>query len=166
VAQASVTSPVLKLINGHLKEIIKRSTIPDAERAMIYGYRVRASLFFFAALVVPACGADSPSTPTPTYYQSTHTLGSPGFGGSPSTCHNFDNAKAGAVSVQVTPPSIHLVLRAGTCSAPGEILAANDTALTNVNAPAGSNHVRLSNPNPSGPETPYTLGLTYWSLPQ
>lgn len=77
-------------------------------------------------------------------------------------CHEFNNAKAGNVTVFVTPPSIHLVLRTGTCNVPGSILAEKDTELVDVYAPAGSNHVSLSNPNPSGPDTPYTLRLTYW----
>jgi len=57
---------------------------------------------------------------------------------------------------------LHLVLRAGTCNAPGQIVAEKDTELVNVNAPAGANHVRISNPDRSGPDTPFTLRLTYW----
>jgi hypothetical protein len=124
--------------------------------------QVRASLVFIAALVVPACGAESPASPTASYSQSTHIINSSGFGGSPTACDEFNNARAGAVSVFVTPPSIHLVLRSGTCNAPGQTLAEKDTELVNVNAPAGANHVRVSNPNPSGPDTPYMLRLTYW----
>jgi hypothetical protein len=128
---------------------------------MLYGKQVRASLVLFAPLEVPACGAGSPSTPTPSYSQTTEIVFGSGFGGA-DTCKQFNNAKAGTVSVFVTPPSIHLVLRVGTCNAPGQILAEKDTELLNVNAPAGSNHVRLSNPDPSGSDTPYTLRLTYW----
>jgi hypothetical protein len=126
------------------------------------GKQLRASLTALAILMVPGCGADSPSTPTPSYSQTTTIVDSTGFGGAATTCNEFNNAKAGPVSAFVTPPSIHLVLRTGPCNAPGQIVAEKDTELVNVNAPAGSNNVRLSNPNPSGPETPYMLRLTYW----
>jgi hypothetical protein len=116
----------------------------------------------FATLVVSSCGAGSPSTPTPSYSQTTSIVDSTGFGGAATSCHEFNNAKAGPVSVFVTPPTIHLILGTGTCNAPGQALAEKDTEWVNVNAPAGSDHVRLSNPNPSGPETPYLLRLTYW----
>ena len=62
----------------------------------------------------------------------------------------------------VTPPTIHLVLRTGTCNAPGRIVAEKDTELVDVNAPAGWNHVRVSNPNPSDLNSTYILRLTYW----
>ena len=127
---------------------------------MLYGKQMRGSLVLFATLMVPSCGAESPSTPTGQYYQTTSTLTTPGFNGMPTTCHQFNNAKAGQVGVSVTPQSIHLALGAGMCNAPGQILAEKDTELV-VNAPAGWHHVRLSNPNPSG-ETPYTIQLTYW----
>jgi hypothetical protein len=97
-----------------------------------------------AALGVQACGAQNPSSPAPSYSQTTALVTSTGFGGASTACQEFNNAKAGPVSVFVTPPSIHLVLRAGTCNAPGQIVAEMDTELVNVNAPAGSNHVRLS----------------------
>lgn len=129
---------------------------------MRYGKEVRAFLMLSAILIVPACGADSPSTPTPSSSQTTHIITSTGFGGAPTSCIDFNNAKAGAVSAFVTPASIHLTLRTGTCNAPGQLVAEQDTELVNVNAPAGSNNVRLSNPTPSGPETPYMLRLTYW----
>src|SRR3954464_7874520 len=129
---------------------------------MLHGKQVRASLVFLAALVIPACGAESPSTPTPSFSQTTHIVTSTGFGGAATACEGFNNAKAGPVTVFVTPPSIHLVLRTGTCNAPGQILAEKDTELVNVNAPAGTNNVRFANPNPSGPDTEYMLRLTYW----
>jgi hypothetical protein len=128
----------------------------------MFGKQARASLVLFAAFVVPACGGKSPSSPTPSYSQTSEVVLGSGFGGATTACIDFNNAKAGPVTAFVTPPSIHLVLRAGTCNAPGQIVAESDTELVKVNAPAGSNHLRLSNPNPSGPETPYTLRLTYW----
>jgi hypothetical protein len=127
---------------------------------MRYGKQARASLVLFTALGVQACGGESPSSPTASYSQTTVVVSGSGFGGSATVCQEFNNAKAGAVTVFVTPPSIHLVLRTGTCNAPGQILSERDTELVNVNAPAGSNHVRLS--NPSGLDTAYTLRLTYW----
>ena len=127
---------------------------------MRYDKQARASVVLFAALVVPACGGESPSSPTASYSQRTVIVSSSGFGGSPTTCEEFNNAKAGPVTVFVTPPSIHLVLRTGTCNAPGQMLAEKDTELVNVSAPAGSNHLRLS--NPSELDTPYLLRLTYW----
>jgi hypothetical protein len=129
---------------------------------MLSAKRARTSVVLFAALGVPACGAETPSSPAPSYSQTTAIITSTGFGGASSACQEFNNAKAGPVSAFVTPPSIHLVLRAGTCNAPGQTVAERDTELVNVNAPVGSNHVRLSNPNPSGADTPYTLRLTYW----
>jgi len=128
---------------------------------MRYRKQVRASLIV-GTVAVSACGAASPSSPSPSYSQSNHIINSSGFGGSSAVCDEFNNAKAGPVSVFVTPPSIHLALRSGTCNAPGQTLAEKDTELVNVNAPAGPNHVRVFNPNPSGPDTPYMLRLTYW----
>lgn len=78
----------------------------------------------------------------------------------PTSCHEFENAKAGQVSALVTPQSIHLALGTGRCSAPGQVLGEKDNELV-LDAPAGWNHVTLTNPNPSG-ETPYTIRLTYW----
>jgi hypothetical protein len=127
---------------------------------MLSGTRALAALVFVPAFAVSACGGESPSGPT--YSQTSVVVLGSGFGGAATACEEFNNAKAGPVSVFVTPPSIHLVLRAGTCNAPGQLVAEKDTELVNVNAPAGSNHVRLSNPNPSGPDTPFTLRLTYW----
>src|SRR3954447_20640754 len=123
---------------------------------------VRTSLAAFIALAAPACGSQSPSSPAGVYSQTTEIVQSTGFGGAVQACQEFNNSRAGAVTVFVTPPSIHLVLRVGTCTAPGQIVAEKDTELVNVNAPAGANHVRLTNPNPAGPDTPYMLRLTYW----
>jgi hypothetical protein len=92
--------------------------------------------------------------------QTTEIVSGSGFGGSTTVCTEFNNAKAGPVTVFVTPPSIRLILRAETCNAPGQVLAEKDTELVNVGAPAGANHVRLS--NPSELDTPYTLRLTFW----
>ena len=44
----------------------------------------------------------------------------------------------------------------------GQIVAEKDTELANVNAPAGSNNVRVSNPNPSDPNSAFMPRLTYW----
>jgi hypothetical protein len=127
---------------------------------MLSGTRALAALIFVPALAASDCGGQSPSGPT--YSQTGVVSLFSGFGGATTACQDFNNAKAGPVSVFVTPPSIHLVLRAGTCNAPGQILAEKDSELVNVNAPAGANHVRISNPDPSGPDTPFTLRLTYW----
>jgi hypothetical protein len=72
----------------------------------------------------------------------------------------FSNAKAGPVSADVSPRSIHVVLGAGTCSAPGAILAERDGEVVEVDAPAGSNHVTLVNLSDS--PVPYTLRVTHW----
>src|SRR3954466_3486997 len=98
-----------------------------------------ACLVFVPALAVTACGAQSPSGPT--YSQTSAVVSASGFGGSTTACNEFNNAKAGPVTVFVTPPAIHLILRAGTCNAPGQVLAEKDTELVNVAAPAGANHV-------------------------
>jgi hypothetical protein len=127
---------------------------------MLSGTRALAPLVFVPALAVSACGSQSPSGPT--YSETSVVSLSSGFGGATTVCRDFNNAKAGPVSVFVSPPSIHLVLRAGTCNAPGQIVAESDAELVKVNAPAGANHLRISNPDPSGPDTPFTLRLTYW----
>jgi hypothetical protein len=77
-----------------------------------------------------------------------------------SICWDFNNAKAGPVSADVSPRSIHVVLGAGTCRTPGAILAERDGEVVNADAPAGSNHVTLS--NPSDADVPYTLHITRW----
>jgi hypothetical protein len=75
-------------------------------------------------------------------------------------CWEFDNAKAGAVSAEVTPRSIHLILGAGKCAAPGQLLAEKDGELANVTAPLGWIHVTLV--NQSDAEAPYTLRVAYF----
>jgi hypothetical protein len=127
---------------------------------MLYRKQVRACALVLAPLIVAACGAENLSTPS--FSQTTHIISSTGFGAAPSACHEFNNATAGAVTVFVTPPSIHLILRTGTCSAPGQTLVEKDIELVSVNAPAASNNEVASNPNPLGPETPYMLRLRYW----
>src|SRR4029079_7259655 len=77
---------------------------------MLYGKQVRACALVLAPLIVAACGAENPSTPTPSFSQTTHIMSSTGFGAAPSACHEFNNAKAGA----------------GTCSAPGQTLVEED----------------------------------------
>ena len=76
------------------------------------------------------------------------------------SCWDFNNAKAGPVSADVTPRTIHLILAAGRCSAPGQMLAERDAEVVNVDAPAGWNHVTLS--NGSDVDVSYTLRITYW----
>ncbi len=77
-----------------------------------------------------------------------------------SACWNFNNAKAGPVSADVSPASIHLAISAGTCAAPGQMLRENDGEVANVDAPEGANHVTLS--NRSDVAVPYTLRITHW----
>lgn len=126
---------------------------------MLHGSHARVSLVIFAALAVPACGGQSPSVPTTPYGRGTETLSGPVSAHS-SFCRDFNNAKTGPVSADVVPPSFHLLLGAGTCSAPGQILAEKDGEVANVVAPAGSNHVTLSNPSDS--DTSFTLRITHW----
>jgi hypothetical protein len=87
-------------------------------------------------------------------------MSGPNIAAQSSACWNFNNAKAGPVSADATPRSLHIVLGAGTCSAPGQILAERDGELVNVDAPAGSNHVTLLNRSES--EAAYTLRITHW----
>lgn len=127
---------------------------------MLYATRARTCLVVFVVAVGSACGSGSPSEPTRPYTRGTETLSGPNLAAHSSFCKDFDNAKAGPVSVDVTPPSIHLILGTGTCKAPGQILAAKDGEVTNVDAPEGSNHVTLS--NRSNTDTPFTLRIIRW----
>ena len=120
----------------------------------------RALLALFAALAVPACGGESPSVPTPSSARGVETMSGPAIAPQSSICWPFNNAKAGPVSADVSPRSIHVVLGAGTCSAPGPILAERDGEVVNVDAPAGSNHVTLV--NSSDLAVTYTLHITRW----
>lgn len=126
---------------------------------MLHRSHSLVSLALFAALAVPACGGESPAVPTTPHARGTETLSGP-IPAHASLCKEFDNAKAGAVSAWVSPRSIYLVLGAGTCSAPGQILAEKDGEVTNVDAPAGRNHVRLS--NRSDLDTSFTLSIMHW----
>lgn len=90
------------------------------------------------------------------------TISGPPIAAHSNACWPVNNAKAGPVSPDVTPRSIHLTLGAGTCSAPAQTLAESDGELVNVNAPAGSIHVTLSNPSDVDVDVPYTLRVTYF----
>ena len=114
-----------------------------------------------ATLAVAGCGAKSPSAPQPPYAaRGTETLSGPPLPARSSFCHSFNNAKAGAVSADITPRSIHLVVGAGPCSAPGQMLAENDGEVANVEAPAGANHVTMA--NRADVDTAWTLRITHW----
>ena len=121
--------------------------------------RIRASLVLLVTLGLPACGGESSSGPMPSYVRWTETLSATNLAAPFTYCKDFTNAKAGNVSADVTPPSIHLVLGAGTCSTPGQILAEKD-GVVSVDMPAGSNHITLS--SRSDLDTAFTLSLTYW----
>jgi hypothetical protein len=126
---------------------------------MFYGDQRRTVFVLLVAFAVSACGAESPSSPTSSSSQSTDLITYPtGFGGAPTSCVDFNNAKAGPVSVFVTPPSMHVALRTGKCNAAGQVLAEKDTELINVAAPAGANNLVLSN----APASDITIRLTYW----
>ena len=128
---------------------------------MLHASQARASFVFLVALTVPACGSsESPSSPTPRYYQSTSTMSGPPIAAHSSTCWEFDNAKAGPVSADVSPRTIRVILAAGKCSAPGQVLAERDAEVVNVDAPTGWIHVTLS--NVSDVDLGYTLRVTYW----
>ena len=128
---------------------------------MLHACKARASLVLVAALTVPACGGDeSPSAPTRQYARGTESISGSNLAAHSSFCHNFENARAGAVSADVTPPSIHLVLAAGRCSARGAILAEKGGEIVNADAPEGWNHVTLFNRSDS--PTAFTLRITHW----
>ena len=121
--------------------------------------RPRTVLVLLMAFLISACGAGSPSSPTSSSSETTDLITYPtAFGGAPTSCLDFNNAKAGPVSVFVTPPSVHVVLRTGTCVAAGQTLAEKDAELINVSAPAGKNNAVFSNP----PASDITVRLTYW----
>jgi hypothetical protein len=120
----------------------------------------RVLLVLFAALAIPACGGESPSVLTPRSAQGMETMSGPAIAAHASICWPFSNAKAGPVSADVSPRSIHVVLGAGTCRTPGAILAERDGEVVNADAPAGSNHVTLV--NPSDVDVSYTLHVTHW----
>ena len=120
----------------------------------------RVLLVLFAAAALPVCGGGSPAVPTPTSIRGVETMSGPAIAPHSSVCWPFNNAKAGPVSADVSPRSIQVVLGAGTCSAPGAILAERDGEVVNADAPAGSNHVTLV--NSSDVDVPYTLHVTRW----
>ena len=128
---------------------------------MLHVSETRASLVLVAALVVPACGeSESPSAPARQYAQGTGSISGSSLAAHSTFCYDFDNAKAGPVSADVNPRSIHLVLAAGRCSAPGEILAEKAGEIANADAPEGRNHVTLFNRSDS--PTAFTLRVTRW----
>ena len=120
----------------------------------------RVALVALGTVAVSACGADTPSVPTTPHSRGVETMSGPAIAPQSSMCWGFSNAKAGPVSADVSPRSIHVVLGAGTCSAPGAILAERDGEVVEVDAPAGSNHVMLVNLSDS--PVPYTLRVTHW----
>jgi hypothetical protein len=127
---------------------------------MVYRRRARAHPALLAGLMLTACGSGSPSVPTPSTSQGTETMSGPPIAAHSSFCWTFNNAKAGPVSADVTPRSIHVAIGAGACSAPGQMLAERDGEVVNADAPAGANHVTLS--NASDQDTPYTLRIIHW----
>lgn len=122
--------------------------------------RTRSCFVLFAGAMVAACGSETASVPKPSSIQGTETMSGPPIAAHSSFCTNFNNAKAGPVSADVTPRSIHVAVGAGPCSAPGPTLAERDGEVVNADAPAGANHVTLS--NPSDLDTPYTLRIVHW----
>ena len=123
--------------------------------------RPRVLLVLLLTFKVAACGGgESPAAPTPQYARGTETLSGPPIAAHSSLCTNFNNARAGAVYAAVIPPSIRVILAAGTCSAPGQILAEKDGEVSNVEAPAGSNHITLS--NQSDVAMSFSLSVTHW----
>jgi hypothetical protein len=127
---------------------------------MLYASQARSSFVLLAALTASACGGERPSVPTTPTIQGTDTMSGPAIVARSTSCWDFNNAKAGPVSADVTPRTIHLSLTVGKCNAPGQMLAERDAEVVNVNAPAGWNHVTLS--NGSDVDVAYTLRITYW----
>jgi hypothetical protein len=127
---------------------------------MLYGNQTRIAIVLLAALAVPACGSETPSTPTAPTGFGYSTMSGPPIAAHSSACWEVNNAKAGAVSADVTPRALHLTLGAGTCGAPAQMLAETDGELVNVNAPAGWIHVTVF--NRSDVNAPYTLRIGYF----
>ena len=120
-----------------------------------------AAVLLFAALCFSACeSSETPAAPTNPSARGTDSLSGSNLAAQSSFCQGFNNAKAGPVSADITPPFLHLVVRAGPCSAPGQILGEQDGEVANVNAPAGPNQVTVS--NRSETNTAYTLRINYW----
>ncbi len=129
---------------------------------MLYSNQVRVPFVFLAALAASACGSGSPATPTQPYAGagSIETVSGPPIAAHSTACWEFNNTKAGAVSADVTPRTIHLILGVGKCNAAGQVLAEKDGELVNVNAPAEWIHVTLS--NQSDVDVPYILRVAYF----
>ena len=120
----------------------------------------RVLLVLLLIFKAAACGnSESPATPTPQSARGTSTLSGP-IAARSSFCRGFNNARAGAVSASVLPRSLRVILVAGSCDAPGQTLAEGDGDVVNVEAPAGSNHVRLS--NQSDVALSFSLTITHW----
>ena len=114
-------------------------------------------LFLFAAV---ACGGGGgTSAPTPVYVRGTSTGSATGFQAQSTACVEFQNARAGEVSAYVTPDSIVVALVAGSCAAPGQVIDESPGNVT-ADAPAGANHIRLT--NTTDHTITYTFSLTHW----
>jgi hypothetical protein len=122
--------------------------------------RSRALLVLLLGSQVAACGGGhSPTVPSRQYFRDTETVSGP-IDAHGSFCWNFTNARAGAVYASATPRSLRVILATGTCAAPGQILAEADGEVSNIEAPAGVNHVTLS--TQSDVATSFSLSLTHW----
>jgi len=134
---------------------------PSRRDRPMFKNRSRALLLFLLTFTVAACGGgESPVAPTPQYARGTSTLSGPPIAARSSICTTFNNARAGAVSAGVSPPSLRVTVAAGTCSAPGQILGEKDGEVANAEAPAGPNHVTLS--NQSDVAVSWSLTITHW----
>jgi len=140
------------------KNIVMRAKRRRRDRPMLKDGS-RAFLILSLTLASTACGGgESPAAPTPQAVRASDTLSGP-IAANSTSCWGFTSARAGAVSAGVTPASIRVILAAGSCSAPGQTLAEKDGEVSNIETPAGMNHVTLSN---QGVTTSFTLTLTYW----
>ena len=107
-----------------------------------------------------ACGGGSgTSAPTPVHIRGTSTGSATGFQAHSTACVEFQNARAGEVSAYVTPDYIVVALVTGSCATPGDVVAEKAGNVT-ADAPAGANHIRLT--NTTDDTITYTFSLTHW----
>jgi hypothetical protein len=115
-------------------------------RRMAYRLLIVSMLALSAGVV--ACGGSTNVAPTPlpsAAQPSSVDASGPVLAHSWACAVEFRTG-AGAVSVRVAPASSYLQVAAGTCAAPGSVLADSNAASLTYPATAGEYHVNVGNP--------------------
>ena len=114
------------------------------------GRLARRSGFAFLSLIAPACGPNShPTGPLRVTESRTGQVAAHWW-----ACAIEFLALDGGVTARLTPGSLNLELRVGSCSAPGSVLGSTATGLLTLTLtePTGGYHLRVGNPGDSAVE--------------